>query len=111
MVRAGDVTLDRNPLVAPDIVADYTKPLGSIPGAPYNEVLFERVPTFSLTPQAATNAYNALGTGGSVEVLTGMGTSPLGTTQSVVQTFQGAGFTCVGGPCGFPGLIRVTGIK
>jgi RHS repeat-associated protein len=110
--RPGDVTLDRNPAVDPDILADYTKPLGAVPGAPYSEVLFERVPSFSLTPQAATNAYNVLGPGGRVEVLTGTGGSAAGTTQSVVQTLQGAGFCGVtGGLCGYPGIIRIIGVK
>lgn len=111
VARAGDVTLDINPAVAPDIVADYTQPLTSIPGAPYDEVLFERVPSFTLTPQAATNAYNALASGGGVEVLTSGGLDAAITTQSVVDTFEGAGFSCSSGGCQFAGLIRVTGVK
>lgn len=59
MELPGDFTVDWNAGVSPDMVADFTKPL-TVPQAPFGNVLFERVPGMSLTPQAAENAYNAV---------------------------------------------------
>jgi hypothetical protein len=113
MELPGDFTVDRNPGVSPDLVADFTGPL-AVPGAPFGGVLFERVPGMSLTPQAAGNAYIAVGRGGTLEVLTGPGGSPAGTIRVLETTFSNAGFSGVSGaPCvlmGAPG-VRITGFK